>query len=105
MQAVLKRKTEEAEAARRKLRDLTELQARIRRDKQASQQGGGAGDPSGGSPRCTVVIASFIWAGCTRTSPIPNCVQGWMAVPEPAPAVTGMEDRYGPDAAAVCPSC
>jgi hypothetical protein len=37
MQAVLKRKTEEAEAARRKLRDLLELQARVRRDKRPGQ--------------------------------------------------------------------
>jgi hypothetical protein len=36
-QAVLKRKTEEAEAARRKLRDLLELQARVRRDKRPGQ--------------------------------------------------------------------
>eukprot|EP00775_Hariotina_reticulata_P005026 gene5026-5268_t len=51
-QAVLKRKTEEAEAARRKLRDLLEVQARNRKDKsrqgsaaqtgEASSQGGAA---------------------------------------------------------------
>lgn len=47
LQAVLKRKTEEAEAARRKLRELTELQARVRRDKQAAQAA--LGDLSGGA--------------------------------------------------------
>jgi hypothetical protein len=46
VQAVLKRKTEEAEAARRKLRELTELQARVRRDKQA-MHAATAGDGSG----------------------------------------------------------
>ncbi|WIA39358.1 hypothetical protein OEZ86_005467 [Tetradesmus obliquus] len=47
-QAVLKRKTEEAEAARRKLRDLLELQARVRRDKRPGQ---GAGtDECGSAP-------------------------------------------------------
>jgi hypothetical protein len=45
-QAVLKRKTEEAEAARRKLRELTELQARVRRDKQV-QQAAASGECSG----------------------------------------------------------
>lgn len=45
-QAVLKRKTEEAEAARRKLRELTELQARVRRDKQALHAAA-AGDGTG----------------------------------------------------------
>lgn len=40
VQAVLKRKTEEAEAARRKLRDLLELQARVRRDKRPGQGAG-----------------------------------------------------------------
>jgi hypothetical protein len=46
LQAVLKRKTEEAEAARRKLRELTELQARVRRDKQAMHAAAGC-DGSG----------------------------------------------------------
>lgn len=49
VQAVLKRKTEEAEAARRKLRELTELQARVRRDKQAAAAA--AGEASGGCRR------------------------------------------------------
>ncbi|KAF8064520.1 KIN4A [Scenedesmus sp. PABB004] len=46
-QAVLKRKTEEAEAARRKLRDLMELQARVRRDKRAAA---GASADQGAAP-------------------------------------------------------
>lgn len=49
-QAVLKRKTEEAEAARRKLRDLLELQARARRDKAEAARGSGdAKGRAGGS--------------------------------------------------------
>jgi hypothetical protein len=43
-QAVLKRKTEEAEAARRKLRDLLELQTRVRRDRRGRTSGGGPDD-------------------------------------------------------------
>jgi len=70
MQAVLKRKTEEAEAARRKLRELTELQARVRRDKQAYQQGSGAGDPSGGPPLCTVVLCSFSSGLAAEAAPL-----------------------------------